>query len=123
MYMTDLTRYAKKSTVRLTTVGRKSGKPRAVTIWFVVADGRRIYVQHAGGEEANWYRNLVKNPEVQVDFGDGPVRARATPIHDRQQVRRVLAQIRRKHLFAFVFQLLALTKSAVAAEIEVELGS
>jgi deazaflavin-dependent oxidoreductase (nitroreductase family) len=118
--MTDLTQHAKKSTVQLTTVGRKSGKPRVVTIWFVVVDSRRIYVQHAAGKDANWYRNLLKAPEVELDFGDGPVRARAKPIQDPQQVRRVLAQIRRKYLFAVFFQLLAITKTAVAAEIEVE---
>jgi deazaflavin-dependent oxidoreductase (nitroreductase family) len=118
--MTDLTRYAKKSTVQLTTIGRKSGQPRTVTIWFVVVDAKRIHVQHARGSTAQWYRNLLRTPEVQLDFGDGLVAARATPIEDKGEIQRVLALVRRKYLFAWVFQLLGINRNAVAATIELD---
>jgi len=115
----DLTSYTKQSTVRLTTTGRKSGRQHTVTIWFVVADPHRLFVQHVRGPTADWFRNLSKQPDVQVDFGAGPLAARATPIADAAEVRRVLAAFRRKYLFAWVFQLLGMTKHAVAATIEV----
>ena len=76
--------FADKKTVRLTTRGRSSGQPRTVTIWFVADGPRRILVQHVTRAPANWYRNLVKNPAVSLDFGDGPIDARATPITDRR---------------------------------------
>ena len=113
----DLTAYARRSTLRLTTIGRRSGKAHTVTIWFVVADDRRLYVQHARGPTADWFKNLRKNPAVQVDVGDGPLPARARELADPADVVRVLRQIRRKYWFAWVFQVLGMTRQAVAAEI------
>lgn len=115
----DLRSYTKQSTVRLTTTGRKSGRQHTVTIWFVVADSRHLYVQHVRGPTADWYRNLAKQPAVQLDFGSGPLAAHATPIADAMEVRRVLGVFRRKYIFAWVFQLLGMAKRAVVATIEV----
>lgn len=117
--MTDLGRYAPRSTVRLTTTGRTSGRAHTVTIWFVVAGARRIYIQHVSGATADWYKNLRKQPQVQIDFGDGPVAARAAPITDAAEVRRVLALIRRKYKLACLLQLLALRRQAVAAALDI----
>ena len=115
----DLVAYAKQSTVRLTTTGRKSGRQHTVTIWFVVAGARHVYVQHVRGSKADWYKNLRKQPSVQLDFGTGALAGRAAPIDDAAEVRRILALFRRKYLFAWVFQLLGMTKQAVVARIEV----
>jgi deazaflavin-dependent oxidoreductase (nitroreductase family) len=113
--VTDLGRYAARSTVRLTTTGRVTGRSHTVSVWFVVADARQIYVQHVTGATADWYKNLRKQPQVQVDFGDGPLAARATPIADAAAVRRVLALIRRKYKLAWLLQLFALRRQPVAA--------
>lgn len=116
---TDLTRAAKQSTLRLTTTGRKSGRQHTVTIWFIVADTQRLYLQHVRGPTADWYKNLRKQPQVQIDLGQGPIAARARPVDDPAEVRRILGLFRRKYLFAWVFQLLGMTKRAVVAEIQV----
>jgi len=115
----DLTAYQRKSTVRLTTTGRKSGKRHTVTVWFIVADTRRIYVQHVQGATADWYKNLRKTPAVDVDFGDGPLPARATPLEDPVDIQRVLKLIRKKYLLAWIIQLVGRGKQPVAAVIEV----
>ncbi len=109
--------FAAKKTVRLTTRGRRSAQLRTVTIWFVADDPRRILVQHASGAPANWYRNLVADPEVRVDFGGGPISARATPITSPERIREVLAMVRRKYWSAWLIQLLGRRAKAVAAEI------
>ena len=98
--MTDVTQYAKRKTITLTTIGRKSGEPRAVTIWFAVNGPSEILVQHASAPVANWYRNLQKNPEVTVDFGDGPIAGTAEPVTDPAEVQEVLRKIRAKHWVA-----------------------
>ncbi len=95
--MPDLTRYAKKNTVNLTTTGRKSGKKFTAPIWFVVDDPSTVLVQHVRGEPSNWYKNLLKNPDVEVDFGEGPLKATARPITDAAGIARVLVLIRKKH--------------------------
>lgn len=113
----DLRQYSAGSTVRLTTTGRTTGRQHTVTIWFVVLDADRFYVQHVRGR-AHWYKNAIKTPEVQVDFGAGPRSGRLMPIADPQEIKRVLALFRRKYLMAWVVQLLGIRQQPVAAVIE-----
>jgi len=110
--------WARRKSVRLTTRGRKSGQPRTVTIWFV-ADGERcIAVQHVTSAPAQWYRNLLADPAVSVDFGDAPIAARATPIDDPAAVQDVLARVRAKYWTAWLIRLMARGAMPVAARIE-----
>ena len=108
-------------TVHLTTRGRKSGQPRTVKIWFVVATPTSIYVQHTNPKPADWYRNLQREPAVTVDFGSGPITARARPVTDPAEIERILTLVRRKYLAAWLFKLLGWTRSAVGAEITLSL--
>ena len=116
----DVARYAKRKTIALTTRGRKSGRPRAVKVWFVVAGPQSIFVQHASSAPSQWYRNLLSDPAVQIDFGDGPIAARAKPLTDPQQIRDILRAVRRKYLFAWLIQLLGRKAKPLAAEIVLE---
>ena len=96
--------------VNLTTRGRKSGKPRTVKIWFVVAGPTSIYVQHTNPKPADWYRNLMRDPSVSVDFGTGQVAARATPVSDAEGDRTDPRDwCERKYLAAWIFKLLGWT--------------
>jgi deazaflavin-dependent oxidoreductase (nitroreductase family) len=110
--------YERRKTVRLTTRGRRSGQPRTVTIWFVPLGAHRIAVQHVSSSTAQWYRNLSADAAVTLDFGTGPIAARATPITDAEAIRRVLTAVRQRYWSAWLIQLLARGRPAVAAEIE-----
>ena len=112
----DVTRFAKQSTVRLTTKGRKSGRQHTVTVWFVVIDAQRLAVQHVRGADCDWYKNLVKNPDVQLDFGAGALAAKSTPTTDASAIKRILSQVRKKYWMAWLLHLMG-TRNAVAAEI------
>jgi deazaflavin-dependent oxidoreductase (nitroreductase family) len=52
----------------LETIGRTSGEPRIIEIWFA-ADGDRIYLLSGGRDDAHWVRNLQKEPRVRVRIG------------------------------------------------------
>ncbi len=93
----DLSRYARRKSIELTTIGRRSHQPRAVTVWFVLDGPNSLLVQHVAAKPANWYRNLSANPEVTVDFGDGPLAAEARVIEDREQIREVVAKVGKKY--------------------------
>ena len=84
---TALARIREHSTIELTTVGRKSGKPHTRPVWFVVDDGK-IVVQ-AGKGKRDWYRNLLKNPAVVGRQGEYQFRTRATPITDPGRTKRI----------------------------------
>lgn len=78
------------STIDITTIGRKSGQPRRIEIWFRLVDGR-IYITGTPGTR-DWYANLLGDPcftfhlkeSVQADL---PARARPVlDVAERQQI-------------------------------------
>ena len=72
----------------LTTVGRRSGRPRRVVVdmWHDTTTDT-YYVASGFGEHADWYRNLQANPEVGVQVGWRKLRARATtlPVEEAEE--------------------------------------
>jgi deazaflavin-dependent oxidoreductase (nitroreductase family) len=99
----QLAAVADQSTVELTTTGRKSGQQRPVTIWFVVDDQGRLFVQSGGGGTTDWYRNLLETPAVTLRIGDLRASAISTPIGDAAETARVHELFRQKYLRARIF--------------------
>ena len=98
---TDDASLRERSTLELTTIGRKSGKPHTATIWFVYADGpARIYVQSGKDGETDWYQNLVKTPAVTVGIGEHHFRGRAVALDDPAETARVHELFKQKYLTA-----------------------
>ena len=116
----DLQTVTGHKTVRLITLGRKSAQPRSVRIWFAVENERSLFVQHTSPRPAHWYRNLVRTPAVEVDFGNGPLKAHAVPLRERSEIEDVLARIRQKYLAAWIFRLIGWNRHAVAARITLD---
>lgn len=52
----------------LTTIGRRSGEPRTVELWFVL-DGHTVHFLAGGGEGAQWVRNAEVEPAVRLRLG------------------------------------------------------
>jgi deazaflavin-dependent oxidoreductase (nitroreductase family) len=52
----------------LTTIGRKTGSPREIEIWFTALDGR-FYLIAEKREQANWAQNILVNPQVSFRVG------------------------------------------------------
>ena len=63
----------------LTYIGRKSGQPRQVVLEVVRhdKDTDTYYVAVGFGERTDWYRNVLKTPEVVVQSGWRQLAARA----------------------------------------------
>ena len=55
--------------LHLTTVGRRTGLPREIEIWFVVWR-ERLYLFAETGEAAGWVKNIRSNPKVTVRIGE-----------------------------------------------------
>lgn len=53
----------------LTTIGRTSGLPREIEIWFI-ARGNTIYMLSGNGQNSHWVMNIHSNPYVTVRIGD-----------------------------------------------------
>lgn len=77
----------------LTTVGRRTGRPHTIEIWFGHA-GDALYLLAGGGSRADWVRNLMGEPEVGLRVGshEGPARAEiVTDPEEDALARRLLA--------------------------------
>jgi deazaflavin-dependent oxidoreductase (nitroreductase family) len=81
-------------TIDITTIGRKSGQPRRIEIWFYRA-GEGIYLSGGPGRRS-WYANLLANPDFTFHL-KGSVRAdlpaRAMPVTDPGERRAVFTKI------------------------------
>jgi deazaflavin-dependent oxidoreductase (nitroreductase family) len=53
----------------LTTIGRASGEPREIEIWFGLA-GTTLYMLSGGRDRSNWVRNLMRDSRVTVRIGN-----------------------------------------------------
>ena len=65
--MSDLGALADEDFCYLTTLGRVTGRPHTIEIWFAI-DGRTLYMLSGGRAESDWVKNLQQTPEVEVSI-------------------------------------------------------
>ena len=96
-----LARVADESTLEITTIGRKSGKPRTKPIWFIYDQGA-LYIQSGKDGKTHWYRNLQKSPQVQLKIGQLVLTGKAQFVTDVATTERVHDLFRSKYSLARV---------------------
>lgn len=89
-----------RSTLRLTTIGRKTGKRHTVTTWFLV-DGQTVYLGTLKMKR-DWPRNVMKNGAVELEIGGAIFKGRAKQITDAKQLERVKALLANKYWAAWL---------------------
>jgi deazaflavin-dependent oxidoreductase (nitroreductase family) len=63
--MSDLLSAADEDFCYLTTIGRVSGRPHEIEIWFAL-DAGTLYMLAGSGMNADWVKNLQRNSQVSV---------------------------------------------------------
>ena len=53
----------------LTTLGRVSGTPHRIEIWFALHEGF-VYLLSGDGERSDWVKNLIADPSVTLRLGE-----------------------------------------------------
>ena len=89
----DTSSPARDRTVDITTVGRRSGRPRRIEIWFYRADGG-IYLSSMPAKRG-WYANLKANPDFTFHLKNSvaaDLPATARPVTDEAERRRIFTQ-------------------------------
>ena len=92
-----LARVASTSTLQLTHYGRKSGKPYAVTIWFMV-DGDIIYLATASMDR-QWTRNVRVRPTVELRVDGQTFEGTVKVITDAKQRKHVTELVKQKYWY------------------------
>jgi len=76
----DVAEFANEKYIYLTTIGRKTGNPHTVELWFAIAKGK-IYLSHEG-KYTDWMRNIIKDDCVEFRIGNIQFKGRARIIMD-----------------------------------------
>ena len=90
--MPELDPLVAESFCYLTTVGRVTGAPHEIEIWFALVPNRRTLYMLAGNPNSDWVKNLRKEPNVTVRVSEEtfPARARIVEGADEDKLARDL---------------------------------
>ena len=80
----------------LTTTGRKSGLPRVTPLQYEEFDGD-YYIASARGQEADWFKNILANPQVHVQIREREFDALAEPVTDPVRIADFIELRLRRH--------------------------
>lgn len=90
---------AGEQVLHLTTVGRVTGRPREIEIWFILFR-EKFYLFSEQGEAAGWVKNIRRSPDVSIRIGERRINAVAKMLDcrtDRQLWDEVQAVADRKY--------------------------
>ncbi len=82
--------------ITITVTGRATGREISVPVWFV-ADTGKVYLVPVHGSDSDWYKNLLKTPQLQLTDDAATVTSTATPTNDPGRVQAVVEQFRAKY--------------------------
>lgn len=81
-------------TCDITTIGRRSGTPRRIEIWYFVVDGQVVITGTPGARD--WYANMVAEPRFVFHVKEGSVAdlpAVARPVTDPAERRQIMSAV------------------------------
>jgi deazaflavin-dependent oxidoreductase (nitroreductase family) len=87
---------SKEREVSLTVRGRKTGKPRRVTIW-ISTDGEHLYARSGAGMKRDWPQNFVASGEGELRVGGQKVMVRPRHVTEPSEARAVSELHRAKY--------------------------
>ena len=85
-----------KVVLLLTTIGRKSGAPRVTPLQYEEIDGL-YYLGSARGTHADWYRNILINPQVEFQIREKKFTGSAEAVTDVGRIADFLALRLKRH--------------------------
>jgi deazaflavin-dependent oxidoreductase (nitroreductase family) len=82
--------------INISVTGRKSGRTISNPVWFVAEDND-LYLLPVQGSGTQWYKNVLKNPNIGVDARGAESAFKAVPITDPKKVSEVIEKFREKY--------------------------
>lgn len=110
---------AGRAVLLLTTTGRKSGLPRQTPLLYDEVDGQ-YFVGSARGVIADWYQNVLADPQVKVRIGSRWFQALAEPLTEPAEIMRLLELRRKNHpwLVGVIFRVAGLGSTPTPEQLE-----
>lgn len=88
-------RLSRSSEIRITVIGRKSGRAITIPVWFVL-DGDTLSLLPVQGSDTQWYKNVLHKPAMQID-AQGDADFQVVPVTDAARVKAVVEKFRAKY--------------------------
>ena len=107
----------KAEEIELTVTGRISGRKTTRPVWFV-EQRNKVYLFPVSGSDSEWYKNVLKQPNVTLSTEEATYTAKARPITDPAKVREIVDKFRAKYGAGEVAKYYS--KFDVAAEVELK---
>jgi len=82
--------------IKISVVGRKSGRRISIPVWFVV-EGEKLYLLPVQGSDTQWFKNVRKNPSIGIDARGVEAEFRAAPVTGAKAVKSVIEKFREKY--------------------------
>jgi deazaflavin-dependent oxidoreductase (nitroreductase family) len=89
-------RLARYRQIKISVIGRKSGRTISIPVWFV-SEAEKLYLLPVKGSDTQWYSNVLKNPSIRIDARGFEAEFRATPVTDAKAVKSVIERFREKY--------------------------
>jgi deazaflavin-dependent oxidoreductase (nitroreductase family) len=89
-------RLSRSREINITVTGRKSGRTISITVWFVSEDNK-LYLLPVSGSDTQWYKNVLKNPSIQIETGGAKAERKVAPVKDPKQVSSIVEKFRAKY--------------------------
>jgi len=93
---TLLDRLARLRQIHISVTGRKSGKTITVPVWFVL-DGTTLYLLPVQGSDTQWFKNILKNPQIRISARGKESELQVTPLRGAKAVDSVIDKFREKY--------------------------
>ena len=106
----------------LTTIGRKSGRPREIEIWFGL-EGDTLYLLSGGRDRSDWVRNLRNEPRVSVRIADTVIEGRARIVVEPEEDRRARALLVNKYAARYGGDLTSWRAEALPVAVDLSAGA
>ena len=77
--------------------GRKSKKRFTTPVWFILQDDKKVILVPTKGSHNNWFKNLERNPQIELGVGGTSASLGATLAKDQVEVDKILDKFRTKY--------------------------
>ena len=118
--MSELGTLSGESFCYLTTVGRVTGNPHTIEIWFAL-QRNRLYMLAGGRFKADWVRNLQRQPQVKVRIGERTFEGSATVVDEASEDALARTLLLFKYRFRYSGDLTSWGRDALPVAVDLDL--
>jgi deazaflavin-dependent oxidoreductase (nitroreductase family) len=81
----------------ITVTGRNTKRKLSTPVWFVLDDQNRVILVPVHGSNTEWFKNLAKDPRIELSIDQVTMSFSATIVRDSNRVEEVLDKFRTKY--------------------------